>query len=129
MTSASLEQRQALGAVFESDNAVGQKIQRFTTPLARLGLEVFTGRVVDFGAKQFLVREAKDDTAPLICGTSEANAPGWIDAFSASENFGQTHFQMLARPGVYEHETKLLFQALRDKHFSRSQREEVAREV
>lgn len=50
----------------ESDNAVRQKIQRFTTSLAKLGLEVSTGRVVDFRAKQFLVREAQDDTAPLI---------------------------------------------------------------
>ena len=38
----------------------------FTTPLAKLGLEVSTGRVVDFRAKQFLVRDAGDDTAPLI---------------------------------------------------------------
>jgi len=38
----------------------------FTTPLANLGLEVSTGRVVDFRAKQFLVREAQHDTAPLI---------------------------------------------------------------
>jgi adenine-specific DNA-methyltransferase len=50
----------------ESDNAVRQKIQRFTTPLAKLGLEVSTGRVVDFRAKQFLVREPQDDTVPLI---------------------------------------------------------------
>jgi len=38
----------------------------FTTLLAKLGLEVSTGRVVDFRAKQVLVREAQDDTAPLI---------------------------------------------------------------
>jgi adenine-specific DNA-methyltransferase len=50
----------------ESDKAVRRKIQRFTTPLAKLGLEVSTGRVVDFRAKQFLVRDAQHDTAPLI---------------------------------------------------------------
>jgi len=50
----------------ESDEIVRQKIAHFTTPLARLGLEVSTGRVVDFRAKQFLVREPQDDTAPLI---------------------------------------------------------------
>jgi len=50
----------------ESDEAVRQKIARFTTPLAKLGLEVSTGRVVDFRATEFLVQEAQDDTAPLI---------------------------------------------------------------
>jgi len=50
----------------ESDEIVRQKMAHFTTPLAKLGLEVSTGRVVDFRAKQFLVREARDDTAPLI---------------------------------------------------------------
>jgi adenine-specific DNA-methyltransferase len=50
----------------ESDEAVRRKMMRFTTPLGRLGLEVSTGRVVDFRAKQFLVREAENGTAPLI---------------------------------------------------------------
>jgi adenine-specific DNA-methyltransferase len=50
----------------DSDEAVRRKMRRFTTPLATLGLEVSTGRVVDFRAKEFLVREAQDDTAPLI---------------------------------------------------------------
>jgi adenine-specific DNA-methyltransferase len=50
----------------DSDEVVRQKMTRFITPLAKLGLEVSTGRVVDFRAKQFLVREARDDTAPLI---------------------------------------------------------------
>jgi adenine-specific DNA-methyltransferase len=50
----------------ESDEIVREKIARFTTPLAKLGLQVSTGRVVDFRAKQFLVREAQDGTAPLI---------------------------------------------------------------
>jgi adenine-specific DNA-methyltransferase len=52
--------------IADSDEAVRQSMARFTTPLAKLGLEVSTGRVVDFRAKQFLVREAQDDTAPLI---------------------------------------------------------------
>jgi adenine-specific DNA-methyltransferase len=50
----------------ESDAVVRQKMTHFKTPLAKLGLEVSTGRVVDFRAKQFLVREPQDDTAPLI---------------------------------------------------------------
>ncbi len=50
----------------ESDEVVRLKVARFTTPLTKLGLEVSTGRVVDFRAKQFLVYEAQDDTAPLI---------------------------------------------------------------
>src|SRR5712691_4428313 len=50
----------------ESDEVVRLKVARFTTPLTKLGLEVSTGRVVDFRAKQFLVNEAQDDTVPLI---------------------------------------------------------------
>lgn len=50
----------------ETDEVVRRKMAHLTTPLAKLGLEVSTGRVVDFRAKQFLVREAQDDTAPLI---------------------------------------------------------------
>ncbi|HWY74585.1 MAG TPA: Eco57I restriction-modification methylase domain-containing protein [Verrucomicrobiae bacterium] len=48
------------------DVAARQKIAHFTTPLVKLGLEVSTGRVVDFRAKQFLADEPEDDTAPLI---------------------------------------------------------------
>jgi adenine-specific DNA-methyltransferase len=50
----------------KTDEVVRQKIAHFTTPLAKLGLEISTGRVVGFRAKQFLVREAQDNTAPLI---------------------------------------------------------------
>lgn len=50
----------------ESDEVVRRKMAHFTTPLAKLGLEVSTGRVVDFRAKQFLVRETQDGTVPLI---------------------------------------------------------------
>jgi len=49
-----------------SDEVVRRKMAHFTTSLARLGLEISTGRVVDFRAKQFIVREAQDDTVPLI---------------------------------------------------------------
>src|SRR5438105_11304410 len=63
------------------------------------------------------------------CRTSEANAPSWVDSFRAGEDFGQSHFQMLARSGVYHHETKLLFQTLGHEHFSRSEREEVAGKI
>jgi adenine-specific DNA-methyltransferase len=52
--------------VGETDDAVRQQMTHFTTPLAILGLEVSTGRVVDFRAKEFLVRESRDDTVPLI---------------------------------------------------------------
>lgn len=52
--------------VGETEDAVRQQMARFTISLAKLGLEVSTGRVVDFRAKQFLVREAQDGTAPLI---------------------------------------------------------------
>jgi adenine-specific DNA-methyltransferase len=50
----------------ESDQAARLKMKRFITPLAKLGLEVSTGRVVDFRAKQFLVREAQEGAVPLI---------------------------------------------------------------
>ncbi len=50
----------------ERDDAVRQRMAQFTTPLAKLGLEVSTGRVVDFRAKQFLVRESQGGTVPLI---------------------------------------------------------------
>jgi adenine-specific DNA-methyltransferase len=50
----------------DSDETVRGKIRRLTTSLATLGLEVSTGRVVDFRARQFLVREARRGTAPLI---------------------------------------------------------------
>jgi len=50
----------------ETDEVVRRQMARFTTSLAMLGLEVSTGRVVDFRAKQFLVREAHVGTVPLI---------------------------------------------------------------
>jgi adenine-specific DNA-methyltransferase len=50
----------------ETDAVVRKKMASFTAPLANLGLEVSTGRVVDFRAKQFLVSEAQVNTVPLI---------------------------------------------------------------
>jgi adenine-specific DNA-methyltransferase len=50
----------------ESDAVVRRKLTRFITPLARLELEVSTGRVVDFRAKEFLATEPRGDTVPLI---------------------------------------------------------------
>lgn len=50
----------------ESDEVVREKMRRFTTPLTRLEVRVSTGRVVDFRAKQFLIREAQNNSVPLI---------------------------------------------------------------
>ena len=50
----------------ESDAVVRRKLTRFTTPLQRLGLDVSTGRVVDFRAREFLVAQPQGDTVPLI---------------------------------------------------------------
>jgi adenine-specific DNA-methyltransferase len=45
---------------------VRQRMARFTTPLPKLGLEVSTGRVVDFRAAEFLRAEPGTGTVPLI---------------------------------------------------------------
>lgn len=50
----------------ESDEIVRENMRRFTTLLAQLGLEVSTGRVVDYRAQAFLVPDPRDDTVPLI---------------------------------------------------------------
>ena len=60
------------------------------------------------------------------CEVLEANAPSRVNAFGSREDFGQAHFQVFARSRVHEYETELLFQTLRDEHFSRSEREEIA---
>ncbi len=49
-----------------ADDVVRDKIARCATPLTTLGLEVSTGRVVDFRASEFLLTEARTDAAPLI---------------------------------------------------------------
>jgi adenine-specific DNA-methyltransferase len=51
---------------YESQVDVRQQMARFMTPLAKLGLEVSTGRVVDFRATEFLRPEAARATVPLI---------------------------------------------------------------
>ena len=43
-----------------------QLIQRFDTTLSELGLDVSTGRVVDFRARQFLLQDPAPNAAPLI---------------------------------------------------------------
>jgi adenine-specific DNA-methyltransferase len=45
---------------------VAKQMGTFSTALDQLGLEVSTGRVVDFRAKSFLRFESAEDTAPLI---------------------------------------------------------------
>jgi adenine-specific DNA-methyltransferase len=45
---------------------VAERMQRFTTSLADLEVQVSTGRVVDFRAKDFLCENPSGDTAPLI---------------------------------------------------------------
>lgn len=51
----------------ELNNRVAERINRFQTELADLGLTVSTGRVVDFRAKDFLRRQLNgENTAPLI---------------------------------------------------------------
>ena len=45
---------------------VMERMSRFRTTLAELGLEVSTGRVVDFRARQFLRKDPEPGTAPLI---------------------------------------------------------------
>lgn len=50
----------------ESDQVARQKMARFTATLDHLGVEVSTGRVVDFRARQFIVKEPTQGTVPLI---------------------------------------------------------------
>jgi adenine-specific DNA-methyltransferase len=45
---------------------VTERMSRFSTTLAELGVEVSTGRVVDFRAREFLHRDSEPGTAPLI---------------------------------------------------------------
>lgn len=50
----------------DSDETAREKMRHFTTTLAKLGLEISTGRVVEFRARQFLVRNPQAGAAPLI---------------------------------------------------------------
>jgi adenine-specific DNA-methyltransferase len=45
---------------------VAERMSQFHTTLAELGLEVSTGRVVDFRAREFLRRDPEPGTVPLI---------------------------------------------------------------
>ena len=50
----------------DSDNTILDRMKSFTTSLVRLGLEVSTGRIVDFRSKEYLRRSPEDGTVPLI---------------------------------------------------------------
>jgi len=50
----------------DDDEDVMHRMQRFGTPLCELGLEVSTGRVVDFRATEYLRQQPEDRTAPLV---------------------------------------------------------------
>jgi adenine-specific DNA-methyltransferase len=50
----------------EFDDRVTERMKGFTTSLVNLGLEVSTGRVVDFRAQNYLRPFPEDGTAPLI---------------------------------------------------------------
>lgn len=50
----------------ESDNTILDRMRGFTTSLERLGLEVSTGRIVDFRSKEYLRPSPEDGTVPLI---------------------------------------------------------------
>jgi adenine-specific DNA-methyltransferase len=50
----------------DSDQAVRQKMGNFRATLNDLGLEVSTGRVVDFRAKEFIAEQPRHNTVPLI---------------------------------------------------------------
>lgn len=50
----------------DAQESARQSVQRFSTSLAALGLEVSTGRVVDFRARQYLLPEPQEASFPLI---------------------------------------------------------------
>ncbi len=50
----------------DSDDRVMERMKSFATSLAKLELEVSTGRVVDFRAQEYLRHLPEDGTAPLI---------------------------------------------------------------
>jgi adenine-specific DNA-methyltransferase len=50
----------------DSDEDILQKMKCFNSSLCDLGLEVSTGRVVDFRASQYLQQQPDDDSIPLI---------------------------------------------------------------
>ncbi|MCK4394864.1 Eco57I restriction-modification methylase domain-containing protein [Candidatus Bipolaricaulota bacterium] len=50
----------------DADDRVMEKMGAFTTSLVKLGVDVSTGRVVDFRAREYLRPLPEDGTAPLI---------------------------------------------------------------
>lgn len=52
--------------VSDTDDRVVKKMRAFTTSLVKLGLDVSTGRVVDFRAREYLRPLPEDGTVPLI---------------------------------------------------------------
>jgi len=52
--------------VDETDAQIRKKMQRFTSSLNELNLEVSTGRTVDFRAREYLRPSPQEGTAPLI---------------------------------------------------------------
>ena len=50
----------------EAASRIAEQMRGFTSTLADVGIEVSTGRVVDFRASSFLRAHPADDTAPLI---------------------------------------------------------------
>ena len=50
----------------DDDENVVRRMQRFGTPLDELGIEVSTGRVVDFRAREYLRLQPEKGTAPLV---------------------------------------------------------------
>jgi len=50
----------------ESDDTVIEQMKTFKTSLLKLGLEISTGRVVDFRAQNYLRPFPEDKTAPLV---------------------------------------------------------------
>lgn len=50
----------------ESDTTILEQMRGFTTSLERLGLEVSTGRIVDFRSKEYLRPSPEEGTVPLI---------------------------------------------------------------
>ncbi len=53
-------------ALTSADERVMDRMQCFSTPLHRLGLDVSTGRIVDFRAREHLRAQPEEGTAPLI---------------------------------------------------------------
>ena len=53
-------------ALNDSDDRVMERMGAFVTPLVNLGVDVSTGRVVDFRAREYLRPVPGDDTVPLI---------------------------------------------------------------